>query len=83
MNLYVKLRCVTKHRAYYVEQPLVNGIVHAIREVRFHRGTLFKRIATRGDPVSKPVVFHLIDYLAQYNYTKPTDNETVLKNSGV
>ena len=39
-------------------------------------GTLFKRIATRGDPVSKPVVFHPMGYLVQYNYTNPTDNET-------
>lgn len=72
-----------KNRTYYVEQLLVNGIVHVICGICFHHGALFKRIATRGDPVSKPVVFHLIDYLAQYNYTKPTDNETVLKNSGV
>lgn len=45
-------------------------------ELFFTMGTLFKRIATRGEPVFKPVVFHLIGYLAQYSYTKPTGNET-------
>lgn len=47
-------------------------------------GTRFKMIAIREDPILKPVVFHLIDCLSQYNYTKPTYNETqtVLRNYG-